>query len=113
MSSKTPTKMRCSHILLSWDKAIDSTHSRDLAFAIHDAKLIIAELMQGGLSWNTAVKEHTACRVSWQNGGDMGWFDENDITTEIWNTCLITPVGEVFPEPVNSPYGIHIIYRTG
>ena len=111
--SKIPEKMRCSHILLSWDQAIESTHSRELAFAIHDATMLIAELKRGGLSWDTAVKENTACKTTWNNGGDLGWFSEIEITEEIWRACLATPVDELFPEPVNSPYGIHIIYRTG
>lgn len=105
--------MRCSHILLSWDQANDSTHSRELAFAIHDAKALIAELKAGGLSWNTAVKENTACKTTWLNGGDLGWFPEMEITHEIWTACLATPVGELFPEPVNTRYGVHIIFRTG
>jgi parvulin-like peptidyl-prolyl isomerase len=31
----------------------------------------------------------------------------------IWNACLITPVGELCQEPVDTPYGVHIIFRTG
>lgn len=108
-----PTKLRCSHILLSWDQAINSTHSRELVFAIHDAKLLISELQKGTLSWNVACKENSACDRSYLNGGDLGWFQEHEVTPEIWNTCLITKIGDLFPEPVQSPYGIHIIYRTG
>jgi parvulin-like peptidyl-prolyl isomerase len=111
--SDIPKKMRCSHILLSWDGARESTHSRELAYAIHDAKMIIADLQRGGYSWNTAVDEHTACKTTWNNGGDLGWFEEQDIHVAIWNTCLVTPVGELFPEPVDTPYGVHIIFRTG
>lgn len=105
--------MRCSHILLSWDEAIDSTHSRDLAFAIHDAKQLISELQRGGLSWEAACRENSACNVSWNHGGDLGWFQEHEITPEIWLSCLVTDVGDMNPEPVLSPYGVHIIYRTG
>jgi hypothetical protein len=111
--SKIPEKMRCSHILLSWDQAIESTHSRELAFAIHDAKQIISDLEKGTISWNVAVKEHTACRHSWNNGGDLGWFEEHEITPEIWIACLTTKVGDLSLEPINSPYGVHIIFRTG
>ena len=38
------TKVRCSHILLSYAEAINSTHSRDLFFAVWEAKEIIKEL---------------------------------------------------------------------
>lgn len=108
-----PKKMRCSHILLSWDQAIDSTHSRELAFALHDAKQILFDLQKGIIAWNIAVKEHTACRHTWNNGGDLGWFDEHDMLAEVWIACLTTAIGELAAEPINSPHGIHIIFRTG
>lgn len=111
--SKTPDRMRCSHILLSWDKAVNSTHTRELSFAIHDAKTLIAELKRGGISWDVAVKENSACVDSFLRGGDLGWFQQHEITPELWIACLVTPVGELNPEPVQSPYGIHIIFRTG
>jgi parvulin-like peptidyl-prolyl isomerase len=111
--NKLPTKMRCAHILLSWDEAINSTHSRELPYAIFDAKEIIADLTTGRISWKVACKEHSACEESYWREGDLNWFEEHQITPEIWNACLITPIGDIHPEPVQSPYGIHIIYRTG
>jgi len=109
--SKTQ-KMRLSHILLSWDQALNSTHSRELIYAIDEAKQIIDSLNRGGYSWTTACKEHSACD-SYVNGGDLGWFEEHEITQELWNAGLVTPIGELSPEPIQTPYGIHIIYRTG
>lgn len=111
--TSTPEKVRCSHILLSWDKALHSTHSRELVFAIHDAKQIIEDLQKGTITWKIAVKEHSACLESWQKGGDLGWFPEHVISPEIWSACLATPIDALFPEPIISPYGVHIIYRTG
>lgn len=108
-----PKKMRCSHILLSWDEALHSTHSRELSFAIFDAQQIIAELKRGGVSWDTMVKEHSACIETWNKSGDLGWFEEQEIIEDVWIACLATPIGELFPEPITSPYGVHIIYRTG
>lgn len=111
--STTPTKMRCSHILLSWDKAINSTHTRELCFAIHDAKTIMADLKKGSITWNIAVREHSACMDTGFETGDLGWFEQHEITPEIWTACLVTEIGDVFPEPITSPYGVHIIFRTG
>ena len=71
-------KVRCSHILLSHEDAIESTHSKQLYFAVHDAKMIIGELLRGGITWGTAVKEHSACPHSWYRDGDLGWFDITD-----------------------------------
>lgn len=109
---KKPSKVRCSHILLSWDEAVNSTHSRDLVFAVKDGQDIIKELKAGGLSWSTAVKEHSACD-SWTAGGDLGWFEEHEVTPELWNACMVCKKDELLDEPIQSPYGIHIITRTG
>lgn len=111
--STLPTKMRCAHILLSWHGAKNSTHTRELAFAIHDAKIILADLMKGSITWNIAVREHSACMQTGFDTGDLGWFEQHEITPEIWNACLVTKVGDLFPEPIDTPYGVHIIYRTG
>lgn len=107
-------KVRCSHILLSYAEAINSTHSRDLFFAVWEAKEIIKELKNGRISWEKAVKEHSACDHSWYRDGDLGWFDLNDgVTPELYNACLIHEVGDLLDEPIQSPYGLHIIHRTG
>jgi hypothetical protein len=107
-------KVRCSHILLSFDEALHSSHSRGRYFAVWEAKNIIASLKRGGYSWEQAVKEHSACPHSWYRDGDLGWFDLNDgVTPELYNACLISEKGELLSEPIESPYGIHIITRTG
>jgi len=105
-------KMRCSHIMLSWDGAINSSHSRDLVYAISDAKEIIRDLKNGSISWKNACKEHSACD-SWFYDGDLGWFERHEITPEIWFGCSILEEGEISSEPIQSPYGIHILMRTG
>lgn len=114
MSQTLFPKVRASHILLSWDKAINSTHSRELAFAVHEAKRIIAELKRGGYSWEQAVKEHSACEHSWYRDGDLGWFDINDNVDEtLYLSVLSCPKGELLEEPIQTPYGVHILTRTG
>ena len=61
--------MRCSSILLSFE-ATPTAPSRDLFFAF-EAKEIIKEL-NGRISWEKAVKEHSACEHSWYRDGDLG-----------------------------------------
>ena len=36
-------KVRCSHILISYDEAINSSHSRGIYFAVFEAKQILKE----------------------------------------------------------------------
>lgn len=111
--NQIPEKIRISHILLSWDGAINSTHSRELLFAIHDAKMLIADLWNSRISWHVAVKEHSACRDTVYKDGDLGWFMQHEVTSELWNAGVSCPIGGLYPEPVDSPYGVHIIRRTG
>lgn len=113
MSKEIFPKVRCSHILLSYEDAIESTHSRELYFAVFEAKQIIADLKRGGISWATAVKEHSACPHSWYRDGDLGWFDINDVVPELYLSVLTAPKDELLEEPIQTPYGIHIITRTG
>lgn len=110
--NNVPQKIRCSHILLSWNEAINSTHSRDLIFAIDDATKIINDLKSRGTSWETACREHSACDSCYKDG-DLGWFEQHEITSEIWNACVQIPIGDLYPQPVLTPYGVHIITRTG
>ena len=95
--STTPTKMRCSHILLSWDGAKNSTHTRELAFAVHEAKIILADILKGSITWGIAVREHSACMQTGFETGDLGWFEQHQILREIWQACLVTEVGQIFP----------------
>lgn len=107
-------RVRCSHILLSHADAIESSHSRDLAYAVMDAKRIIHDLQTGGLSWATAVKENSACNRSWYKDGDLGWFDLTDgVCEELYFAVNAAPKDILLDEPIQTPYGIHIIVRTG
>lgn len=106
-------KMRLSHILISWSGAVNSTHTRDLAFALAEANLLMGELKKGTMTWAQAVKGHSACLETPFGTGDLGWRERHEITPEMWIAGVITKIGELSPQPVQSPYGIHIIMRTG
>jgi len=111
--SKAPDKMRLSHVLISWDGAVNSTHTRELVFAIHEAKMLMSELQKGTMTWTQAVKGHSACVDTPFGTGDLGWREQHEITPELWVAGVITKIGELSPEPIQSPYGIHIVMRTG
>lgn len=111
--SKAPDKMRLSHVLISWDGAVNSTHTRELVFAIHEAKMLMSELQKGTMTWTQAVKGHSACVETPFGTGDLGWREQHEITPELWVAGVITKIGDLAPEPIQSPYGIHIVMRTG
>lgn len=111
--SKAPDKMRLSHVLISWDGAVNSTHTRELVFAIHEAKMLMSELQKGTMTWAQVVKGHSACVDTPFGTGDLGWREQHEITPELWVAGVITKIGDLAPEPIQSPYGIHIVMRTG
>jgi hypothetical protein len=44
----------------------------------------------------------------------LGWFDLNDgITPELYYATNAAKIDELLEEPIETPYGIHIITRTG
>ena len=68
-------KLRASHILLSHRDANPPTHRRGIAVAMNEAEELIRELKAGGISFEQAARENSAC-PSKERGGDLGWFEE-------------------------------------
>ena len=106
-------KMRASHILFSYAGAKNSTHSRGIAFAMQDAERVQKDIEEGKYSFQVAAKENSACPSGKRAGGDLGWFEEEEMVIEFTTACKTTPVGQLGGHPIVSPFGVHIIYRTG
>ena len=47
-------KLKCKHILLSYDKAENSSMKDPLGVAVEDAERLILELKKGDISWDEA-----------------------------------------------------------
>ena len=103
--------MRASHILLSHRNANPPTHSRGIAQAMVAAQDLIKELEAGGISFEQAARENSAC-PSKERGGDLGWFEEEIMAIEFSAACKNIQKGDLGP-PCISPFGVHIILRTG
>ena len=54
------TKMRASHILLSYRGAENSTHGRGIGEAMAEGERIIKQLHEGGVSFDQLAKENSA-----------------------------------------------------
>ena len=106
-------KMRASHILFSYAGAKNSTHSRGIAFAMKEAERVQKEIQKGGISFETAAKENSACPSGKRSGGDLGWFLPEDMVIEFSTACQSIPKGEMGLHPIVTEFGVHIIYRTG
>lgn len=104
-------KMRASHILLSHRQASPPTHTRGIAQTMVVAQDLIKELEAGGLSFEQAARENSAC-PSKDRGGDLGWFEEEAMVLEFSGACKNIQKGNLGP-PCITPFGVHIILRTG
>ena len=69
-------KFKCKHILLSYDKAENSSHDRPLGAAVDDAEKLIIDLKKGDITWDEAAAKHSSCASGPRHGGDLGWQDE-------------------------------------
>lgn len=104
-------RLKASHILLSHKDANPPTHSRGIAMAMAHAEEIVRAIRSGGISFEQAARENSAC-PSKDRGGDLGWFEEEAMVTEFSNACKNIQKDDLGP-PCISPFGVHIILRTG
>ena len=85
---------------------------RGIGEAMAEGERITNELKQGGVS-SHKWQENSACPSGKRNGGDLGWFAPEDMVIEFSSACAKIPKGELGPHPVVSPFGVHVIWRTG
>ena len=104
-------KLRASHILLSHRQANPPTHSRGIAQTMTEAEALIKDLKSGGISFEQAARENSAC-PSKARGGDLGWFEEESMVIEFSSACKNIQKNDIGP-PCITPFGVHIIMRTG
>lgn len=104
-------RMRASHILLSHKDANPPTHSRGIALAMTQAQELVDKIKNGQISFDQAARENSAC-PSKDRGGDLGWFEEETMAFEFSNACKTITKDDIGP-PCISPFGVHIILRTG
>lgn len=105
-------KLRCKHILLSHKDAENSSHDRPLGVAMKEAETLITQLKKGEVSFAEAAAKNSACASGPRNGGDLGWFEEEKMHPDFSNAVKVIGVDTIGP-PVISPWGVHIILRTG
>ena len=105
-------KFKCKHILLSYDKSENSSHNRPLGVAMSEAEKLVLDLKKGSITWNEAAAKHSSCASGPRHGGDLGWNDEGKFHPDFSNAVKVCPIDDIAP-PIVSPWGVHIILRTG
>ena len=96
-------ELRVSHIMIRPDSSIEK--AKELALAIIDS-------LKHGKSWDEMVSRYSADRYSKNSGGDIYWITAGMIIPDFEEACYQTKVGEIYPEPVKTQYGWHIIKVT-
>lgn len=88
-------QIRASHILVS--TAAEATN--------------LKTQLDGGTDFATLAKQHSACPISRNGGGDLGLFGPGMMVAPFDNAARALSVGSV-SGPVQTQFGWHIIKRT-
>ena len=105
-------KRKSKLILLQWIKHFLEQQILCL-IELSKQKLVQKEIQKGGISFETAARENSACPSGKRSGGDLGWFLPEDMVIEFSTACQSIPKGEMGLHPIVTEFGVHIIYRTG
>ncbi len=106
----TMSQVRASHILLMYTGSERSTATRTK----DEAQTQIQSLKQqidGGADFGDLAKQHSDC-PSGKRGGDLGNFGRGQMVKAFEETTFGMDVGKV-SDVVETPFGYHIIKRTG
>ena len=104
-------QVRASHILIPFQgaqKAPQDAKSKDEALKL--SKDLVVKIKGGG-NFEELAKQNSSC-PSKEKGGDLGKFGKGAMVPAFETAAFGLKVGDVTPEPVETPFGFHIIKRT-
>ena len=108
-------KVKASHILIPVeikDGATEDEIKASEEVAKEEAEKIIKKL-KDGKKFKDLAKKYSKDTASAANGGDLGYFNLDEMVTEFSNAVKELKVDEYTKEPVKTQYGYHIIIKTG
>jgi foldase protein PrsA len=108
-------EIRASHILITVDVKDGATEEEKAEAdqkALEKAKKVIKEL-NSGKKFKDLAKKYSQDKSNASNGGDLGYFQLNEMVEEFSNAVKELKKDEYTKEPVKTEYGYHIILRTG
>jgi peptidyl-prolyl cis-trans isomerase SurA len=97
-------EVRISHIMFRFDAA-DQEKVKSLAEAVLDS-------IKHGADFAEMAKKYSEDMYSKMKGGDIYYITGGELPKSLEDAAYNTPVGQVYPELVRSPYGYHIIKVT-
>ena len=107
--------VKASHILISvetTDKMSDEEKEEVKEKAKKKAEKIITKL-NNGEDFSKLAKKYSDDDATASKGGDLGYFNSDDMDSGFWNGVQQLAKDEYSKEPVESSYGYHIILKTG
>ena len=108
-------EVRASHILIAIDAKEKSTEEEKEdaeEVALNKAKDLIKQLDEGE-EFSKLAKKNSDDDATAVNGGDLGYFEVDDMTEEFANAIKSLKVKEYTKEPIKTEFGYHIILKTG
>lgn len=105
-----PNSVRASHILLMYQGSQRSSATRSKEEAQQQIQQIQGQLQQG-TDFATLAREHSDCPSS-SKGGDLGSFGRGQMVGPFEDAAFGMEVGQT-SGVVETPFGYHLIQRTG
>ncbi len=101
---KRKEELRVSHIMFRPDSAgFDGAYARALA---------VLDSIKKGASFEEMAKKYSQDYYSAPYGGDIFYITAGDIIPSFEQACYKLKTGEVYPEPVRTQFGYHLIKVT-
>ncbi len=104
MYERNKEEIRVSHILIRTDNKPEK--------AAESLAVSLIKRLQKGESFDSLARKYSEHSFTKNDGGDLYYITAGQILTPIEDVMYATPVGKVYPEPVKTSYGYHIIKVT-
>ncbi len=104
LHEKRKYELRVSHILIRTD-------TMTTAEAVQLADSLIKEI-QNGADFAELAKKYSGDTYSKEKGGDIYYITAGQVIPEFEEAAYKTKVGEIYPKPIKTKYGVHILKVT-
>lgn len=108
-------EVKASHILIIpsvSDDADEDEIAEAEAQALKTAQTVIKELKKGE-DFAKLAKKYSQEEATATNGGDLGYFELDEMVDEFSDAVKKLKVDEYTKEPVKTQYGYHVVLKTG
>ena len=108
-------EVKASHILVSVNIKSDATDEEKTAAEEKASKKAnkIIDKLNSGKKFSSLAKKYSDDETTAINGGDLGYFNLDEMVTEFSDAVKALKKNEYTKEPVKTEYGYHIIMKTG